>query len=303
MKPAGHRAIGIDLGGTALKAGALEPDGAPGESRTLPTQLERGPEDLVERMARAARELGAGRSVGLAVPGLLDRDAGVVLASPNLKAIEGYALRDELARRLGLAPRCVAFENDANAAALGEHRAGAARDERDFVMVTLGTGVGGGIVLRGELVVGEGGLGGEVGHVVVDPRGPLCGCGSHGCLEQYASATAAMRRARERGLDEDLVRLSGRARQEDGPERRLLHEIGADLGRGLAAAATLLDVRCFVVGGGFGAALDLLREGVLAGLAERTFGRARDDWRLVPAALGGDAGWIGAAAIGADAAG
>lgn len=292
------RAVGIDLGGTMVKVGALDVDGVPRESSSFASQLERGPADLARRMAAAARALGTAGSIGLAVPGLLDRAAGVVRSSPNLAPIEGFPLRDELARLLDLEPARVRFENDANAAAVGEQRAGAARSERDFAMITLGTGVGGGLLLDGRLVIGEGGLAGELGHLVIDPAGPPCGCGGRGCLEQYASATAAGRRAREWGLGEDPVDLTNRARAGGEPERELLREIGRDLGRGLAAPAILLDLRCFVVGGGFGAAFDLLRPGILAGLLERTFGRRAEDFRLLPAALGGDAGWIGAATLG-----
>ena len=298
LGPRAHRAVGIDLGGTSVKLGALDEHGKTVESHEFPSELHRGPADLTRRMADAARAFGAERSLGLAVPGLLDRAAGLVLASPNLAPIEHFPLRDELARLLGLDPRCVRFENDANAAAVGEHRAGAALVEHDFAMVTLGTGVGGGILLGGELVIGEGGLAGELGHIVIDPRGPLCGCGGHGCVEQFASATAAMRRAREAGLEPDLVRLSAMARSAPGPERKLLREVGRDLGRALAAAAILLDLRCFVIGGGFGGAFDLLHPGIVEGLLERTFGRVAEDYRVLPAALGGDAGWIGAAELG-----
>lgn len=296
------RSVGVDLGGTSVKVGALDAGGRRIGTREFPSELERGPADLARRMAEAARSLGVGSTLGLAVPGLLERAAGVVRKSPNLAPIEGFPLRDELARLLRLDPGRVRFENDANAAAVGEQRAGAARGERDCVLATLGTGVGGGVVLGGELVIGEGGLAGELGHLVIDPRGPRCGCGGHGCLEQFASATAAMRRANERGLDPDLAGLAARARRAAGPERELLEDVGRDLGRGLAIAATLLDVRCYVVGGGFGAAFDVLRPGILAGLVERAYGRGPDDFRLRPAALGAEAGWIGAALLASEAA-
>ncbi len=296
-----ERSVGVDLGGTSVKVGALDASGQRIGTREFPSELERGPADLALRMAQAARSLGVGSTLGLAVPGLLERTSGIVRKSPNLAPIEGYPLRDELARLLSLDPARVRFENDANAAAVGEQRAGAARGERDCVLATLGTGVGGGVVLGGELVTGEGGLAGELGHLVIDPAGPRCGCGGHGCLEQFASATAAMRRARERGLDPDLVALAERARRVPGPERELLADIGRDLGYGFAVAATLLDVRCYVVGGGFGAAFDVLRPGIEDGLVERSYGRTADDFRLLPAVLGAEAGWIGAAILAAEA--
>jgi glucokinase len=141
-------------------------------------------------------------------------------------------------------------------------------------------------------------MAGEVGHIVIEPSGPLCGCGSHGCLETLASASAASRRAAQAGLTDDLVRLAELAREREGPERALLVAIGRDLGHGLAVATSLLDLRSFVIGGGFGAALDTLLPGVRAGLAERCYGERLKSVRVERAELGADAGWIGAARLG-----
>jgi glucokinase len=291
------RAVGIDLGGTAIKAGAISETGTILDRRTVPVDVREGPGSLLDRIAEIARALGAEDGIGLGSPGVFDRGRGTILEAPNLHLLEGIQLCEEIARRLDVRADSVRLENDANVAALGEQWIGAGRGEADLLLVTLGTGVGGGLVLGGELFSGPGGMAGEIGHVVVDPSGNVCGCGARGCLETLASATAARRRAAERGLDEDLERLAATARRSDGPERDLLEEIGRDLGRGLAVALTLLDVRLFVVGGGFGAALDLLEPGVREGLAERSYGRGVDDLRIVPAALGPDAGWIGAARL------
>jgi predicted NBD/HSP70 family sugar kinase len=139
-------------------------------------------------MAEVARELGVERTIGLGSPGLLDRERGSVLEAPNLHFLEGVSLRDELAHRLDLPPKAVLLENDANVAALGEHWLGAGRGESDLLTVTLGTGVGGGLVLAGRLFSGAGGMAGEIGHVVVDPEGVRCACGKTGCLETILSA-------------------------------------------------------------------------------------------------------------------
>lgn len=297
------RLIGIDLGGTAIKAGACDDAGRILERRSVPTGLADGADAVIERMAGLARELGAEGCLGVGSPGLIDHAAGRVLECPNLKVLENVPLRDELARKLGFDPKRVRLENDANAAAVGEGWLGAGRTQRDFLLVTLGTGVGGGLILSGALYSGPGGMAGEMGHVCIDPQGPPCGCGRRGCVEQYASATAAGRRARELGLPAeepgDVVKLSAIARERAGPERDLCRAIGRDLGRGLAMAVTLLDLRCFVVGGGFGAALDVLLPGVRAGIEERTYGRRVAEVRVLPAELGADAGWIGAARLGA----
>ncbi|MBL8861990.1 MAG: ROK family protein [Planctomycetes bacterium] len=295
------RLVGIDLGGTAIKAGAADEHGAILARRSIPTGLAEGADAVLGRMAALARELGAERALGVGSPGLIDHERGVVLECPNLKALEDVPLRDELARRLGLPNSAVRLENDANAAAVGEGWLGAGRSHRDLLLVTLGTGVGGGLILDGRLYAGAGGMAGEIGHVCIDPEGPWCGCGRRGCVEQYASATAARRRAREQGLPAeqpgDLELLASLARAGAGPERDLLLAVGRDLGRGLAAAVTLLDLRCFVVGGGFGAALDVLAPGIQAGIEERSYGRRLADVRILPAELGADAGWIGAARL------
>lgn len=295
------RLIGIDLGGTAIKAGAVDEKGEILARRSIPTGLQDGASAVIDRMAALARDLGADGSVGIGSPGLIDHARGIVLECPNLKALENVPLRDEIARRLGFAPQKVVLENDANAAAVGEAWLGAGRTERDLLLVTLGTGVGGGLVLNGELYAGPGGMAGEIGHVCIDPEGPWCGCGKRGCVEQYASATAAKRRARELGLPPDspgdLEKLAAQAARAPGPERDLCTAVGRDLGRGLAMVVTLLDLRCFVVGGGFGAAIDVLRPGIHAGIVERTYGRRVETVRIVPAELGPDAGWIGAARL------
>ncbi len=290
--------VGVDLGGTAIKAGAISVGGEIIERRSIPAELERGPEDLSDRIAGLARELNFNGTIGIGVPGLLDRDAGRVIMSANLHQIDGFALVDAVAERLEVPSSKVALENDANVAALGEAWAGAGREEKDFLLVTLGTGVGGGVVLGGEIQTGAGGLAGEVGHICVSPDGPLCGCGKRGCLETLASATAASRRAKERGLTEDLAQLSSQARDGDSEAKELLFEVGLDLGRGLAAPTVLLDLRVYVIGGGFGAALELLRPGIEAGLEERAYGRVAGDYKILRATLGADAGWVGAARIG-----
>ena len=298
MSPEGHELrVGIDLGGTAIKAGAVSLEGAILERRSIPAELERGPLDLADRIAGLARELECSGGVGIGVPGLLDRDAGKVITSANLHQIDGFPLVDAVAERLGVPSSHVALENDANVAALGEAWAGAGRKDPDFLMVTLGTGVGGGVVLGGEVVTGSGGLAGEIGHICVEPGGQECGCGRLGCLETLASATAASRRAQAAGLPADLAEVNALASSGDASAATLLADVGRDLGRGLAAAAVLLDVRVFVIGGGFGAALDLLRPGIEEGLTERAYGRVADDYKILGAELGPDAGWIGAARV------
>jgi glucokinase len=253
---------------------------------------------VIGRIVELARELGATHSLGIGVPGLVDHSNGRITRSPNLALLEGFPLREHLATELGLNADRIHLENDACVAALGEFWMGGARDCSNVMMVTLGTGVGGGLILNGELFTGSTGLAAEIGHVVVDPTGPLCGCGNRGCLETLASAEAASRRCLAAGLPADLVEVAQLARSGDPTCSSLMHEVGQDLGRGLASALMLLDLEAFLIGGGFGAALDVLNTGILDGLLERSYGRSRAELRLLPAELGADAGWIGAAKLG-----
>jgi len=297
--------IGLDVGGSAVKLGALTPAGERLGERSV--AREDGAEELLGAAADAVRELcprpAGPTGIGVGLPGLLDRAAGRVEVSPNLPSLQGVDVRGLLAARTGVDPGAIHLENDANVAALGEQWLGAARGERDVLVVTLGTGIGGGLILDGELYAGRGGdgLAGEIGHVTVAPDGPPCGCGSRGCLETLASASAARRRALERSLPADapgdLELLAAHARRAPGPERELLEEVGRDLGHGLATVVCLLDVPTFVLGGGFSAALDTLEPGIRRGLAEWAYGERVSAVKIVRAALGPAAGWIGAASL------
>lgn len=297
---ADRRLVGIDLGGTAIKAGALRADGEVLAERQVDTPDEGGVEAVAAAIAGLARELGAEGGLGVGVAGLIDAAAGRVVTSPNLPEFEDAPLRDALAAELGWDAASIRLENDANAAAYGEQWLGAGRDEPDVLFATLGTGIGGGLILGGRLVHGVA-FASEFGHVVIEPRGEPCGCGSRGCVEQYASATAARRRATALGLPEgepgNLELLTRRAREGAPAEAQLLFKIGRDLGRAFAVVVTLLDVRSLVVGGGFSAALDCMEIGVRAGAEERSFVARRQEIRVRRAELANRAGWIGAARL------
>lgn len=292
------RFLGLDVGGTQVKAGLLHGEGERTHGVPQATHLGDGPDGFLDHLAQQAKDLGPFELVGMGVPGVFRSNTSILHRSSNLPELVGVDLGAGLAARLDLEPSQVLVGNDANLAAYGEQGFGAGRGQQDLLLVTLGTGVGGGVVLEGNVVTGPGSKGGEIGHILVQPRelgGQLCGCGSYGCLETLVSARAARRRAEDAGLRGSLPEICERARAAAGPERDLLHAIGRDLGSGLAYAVTLLDLSLFLVGGGFGKALDLLEPGALETLAERNYGN--DEPRLIPAALGEDAGWIGAARL------
>src|SRR5579884_2697097 len=185
-------AIGVDLGGTNLRAAAISRDGEVLSRIAGRAHLHEGREavitDMVTSITSIRDELGASSriaGIGIAVAGFIQLDKGIIVGSNNLPQFEGYALRDDIEQRLGTQ---VILENDANAAALGEKWRGAGRDVDDLVLLTLGTGIGGGIVSDGRILHGCAGMAGEVGHTTVVPNGNPCGCGNQGCLEKHASA-------------------------------------------------------------------------------------------------------------------
>ncbi len=197
----GYYAIGVDLGGTNLRIAAVDESGKLLSKTELETGVALGREHVIDDLCRATEAMQAkykGVSelcgIGVGVPGLIDSESGRLLESPNLPGWSNYDVKGDIERRLGTS---VILENDANAAALGEQWLGAGRDFESMGMYTLGTGVGGGLVLNGKIWRGWNGMAGELGHCNVEPDGHPCKCGSHGCLEQYASATAVVRMARE----------------------------------------------------------------------------------------------------------
>ena len=204
--------IGVDLGGTNLRIAAVEEEGRLVEKVTLGTKVALGRDHVINDMCDAIVHMtekynGSGTlmGTGIGVPGIIDMETGMIRESPNLPGWSDYPVRSEIEKRLGTR---VVLENDANAAALGEKWLGAAKNVPDMAMLTLGTGVGGGLVLGGRVWHGMNGMAGEFGHTTVEPNGARCGCGNYGCLEAYASATAVVRN-RSYGLVSPLSARDG----------------------------------------------------------------------------------------------
>ncbi len=306
--------IGVDVGGTKVAAGVVDEDGTVLARTRRATPPSAGPSDVEDVIAQCVQELRDGReveAVGIGAAGFIDADRARVLTSPNLPSWRDEPLRDAVQARVGLP---VVVENDANAAAWAEHRFGAGTGEPDLVVVTVGTGIGGGIVLGGQLYRGRFGIGAEFGHVQVVPGGRRCGCGQRGCWEQYCSGRALLREAREIA---DVRRVYGarlrelgdgrpegiearevtRAAQEGDPAAVECFEvIGSWLGQGLADLAAVLDPGAFVVGGGVGEVGELLLAPARRVLAERLTGTGQRPLADVrAAALGNEAGLVGAA--------
>jgi glucokinase len=287
--------IGVDVGGTKILAGVVERDGTVVTHREYPTPLESEAE-LLDGLEAAVRELldESVGAVGFGIPSRIDQRAGVAIGSVNIPLVD-VPFRDVMHQRLGLP---VEIDNDANAAAIAEWRVGAGRGTTDMIMLTLGTGVGGGLILGGRPYRGSIGAGGELGHLVIVHDGALCSCGGHGHLESYVSGKAADEVAREAfGPAADAHRLVRLANEGDAKAIELLTEIGRKLGSGLGSLINVFDPQLIVVGGGFAAAGELLFAPAREVMAREALKPMHDSVRVVRAELGTAAGMIGAAMV------
>jgi glucokinase len=294
------RVIGVDVGGTKTLAAIVTREGAIEARLEHPTDVSSqdallaGFDSIVEQI-REGHEVAA---LGFGIPSRVDQRTGRAVASVNIP-LEGVDFRDRMSERHGLP---VAIDNDANAATIGEWHAGAARGARNVVMLTLGTGVGGGLILDGRPFRGTTGVGAELGHIVIGIDGPPCGCGGHGHLESYAAGRVADQAARELyGQGSDGRELVERARAGESEAVEALADIGRKLGAGIASFVNVFEPELVVVGGGFGSAGELLLGPAREVVAVEGLEPARDTVRIVQAELGFFAGVIGAGMIGFEA--
>ena len=306
-------AIGIDLGGTNIKAALVADDGAIAVKSKRVCDPARGPEPVVNEMAQMCAELtaeaGISRErivgVGLGTPGPLDFDRGMILKAANLPGWIEVPIRDWLQSSVGFP---VVLENDANAAAFGEFWAGSGRGGGDMVMLTLGTGVGSGVIVNDRLLRGHFGNAAELGHMIVVPAGLLCGCGQRGCLEQYASASAVARRvhsAIQAGAPATLAAgsmpnardIEQAARAGDELCRRIWQEACLYLAVACVNIQHAFNPATIILGGGLAEAGDFLLDPVRDEFKKQTWSLCNDQPSIIAAALGYDAGVIGAAGL------
>jgi glucokinase len=295
---AGQAVIGVDVGGTKVLAAVVSRDGSLGERTERRTDVSSEQaflaqlDEMVEELRRHDPDVSA---LGFGIPSRIDQRRGRAVASVNVP-LQHVDFRDRMRERHGVP---VGIDNDGNAAAIAEWQAGAARGADHVVMLTFGTGVGGGLILGGKPYRGATGSGAELGHVVVELDGRPCACGGRGHLESYATGLAAGEQAREQlgeGVDErELVR---RAQAGEAEAVALLARIGRYVGAALATYVNTLEPELVVIGGGFGeAAFDFLRESAREVVERDALQPGRDTVRIVHAQLGTDAGVIGAGMI------
>jgi glucokinase len=321
----GHFSIGVDLGGTNLRIAAVDSEGKLLEKLTLGAEVKRGRDFVITEMCNAIQALRTKYrdsselvGIGIGVPGFIDMAAGMVMESPNLPDWTSFPVRDEIEKRLSTK---VILENDANSAAMGEKWLGAAREYEHMAMYTLGTGVGGGLIFNGRLWHGMTGMAGELGHFNIYSDGHPCGCGSRGCLEQYASATAVVRMAREaiaanesaelERLSRDPVQFTSRsiynlAVQGEAAAKRIFDNVGRALGIGVGAMVNSLNLPIYVIGGGVASSWDAFAPAMFEEIKFRSViysltspdAVGHDRGTIVTRALlGSDAGLYGAARL------
>lgn len=302
--------LAADLGGTNLRMAAVDREGGILYRTKHSTPKSERAEEIVSAITEAANECleavkkeGWIKAFGVALPATLNAPDGIILKAPNLPSLDSFRFSATVSDELNLP---VVLENDANAAAIGENWLGAAIDAQNAICVTLGTGVGGGIIINGKIVRGADGTAGEIGHICVEPLGEPCGCGSRGCVEQYSSATAVVRLTRElenqypKSSLQNKNRLTsldvfeaGKAGDELALE--VFRKMGFYLGIALADLINVLNPEIIVIGGGAAAGWDLFINHVQDQINKRAFEEPAKRAKLVRAKLGDDAGILGAA--------
>ena len=308
-------AIGVDLGGTNLRVAAVNENGGLFDHLNLETLVERGREDVVDRLTNGILELGSRwkdryqlAGIGIGIPGILRLREGILVASPNLPGWENFNVRAQIARRLN-AP--FLLENDANAAALGEKWIGSGRNVNHLCFLTMGTGIGGGLIFDGKIWHGASGMAAELGHVTLYPEGRLCACGNKGCLEAYAAASAVVKAAQEMlqagtaseglrklaasGLKLTSARVYELARENDPSAQEIYRQVGRALGLAIANFIAIFDIETFVLGGGAVDAWDMFEKSMFEEVARRSYVWRNDPRKILKSSLGSHAGIFGAA--------
>ena len=302
--------IGLDLGGTNIRAAAITKEGEILHRVKIATEVSKGKESVIANILKiieTIREKTKGfklSAIGMGIPGIIFFDKGIVARSPNFPDWIDFNLRERLSKDLDVP---FYIDNDANLAAFGEGCIGAGRNYNSFCMLTLGTGVGGGIILNKNIWRGEYGMAGELGHITIYPDGHPCPCGNKGCLEQYASATGIVRMAMEGNPPSPTFTKGGKegiitadmifqlAKEGDRFALEIFQKMGRILGIGIADLVNILNIELFVLGGGVADSWDYFIDSAIDEIKKRTYRITGERVKVVKAELGDDAGIFGAA--------
>ncbi|MFN3966882.1 MAG: ROK family protein [Endomicrobiia bacterium] len=302
--------IGVDLGGTKISAGIVDQSGKIISKTKLPTFAQKGPEFVINQIIKSIQQVikkskikhSQILGIGIGAPGPLDTEKGIIHHAPNLPGWNEIPLRNKIQSKIGMD---VFIDNDANLAALGESWIGAGKNVKNLICITLGTGVGGGLILDGKIFHGFQDAAGEIGHITVNPSGPKCNCGNYGCLEAYSSATGIVNRIREAikngeksSLKEPITskKVYEFALKGDKLSKRIMKEAGIYLGIALSTVANLLNLEMAIITGNVANAGDMIFEPARHEIKKRTIYPA-NKMKIVPAKLKTDAGIIGSARV------
>lgn len=307
--------IGVDLGGTNIKIGLVSNNGRIIFKTTLKTEAENGPKHVVNQIVKGIKLVCESKiikisGIGIGFPGTVSSISGLVESPPNLPGWGKVDLRKKIAKKFNVK---VHLENDANAAAIGELIFGAGRKFNSFVMVTLGTGVGGGIVLNKKIFHGESGAAGELGHIIIDINGASCNCGSKGCIEAYAGKNYLKSRvgAELANQSESLLwtltkndlhnvspkNIQAAAESSDKFASMIIQKLGEYIGTALVSASNMLDISTFIIGGGISGFGDLLLNSIKETVVQKVLAPKKKRIKIIPAKLKNDAGIKGASAL------
>lgn len=301
-----RKVLGIDIGGTNLRGALLSDDGKVIKRSKIPSGAGKGITYLVDTLAKFIKNFDAQKPacIGIGIPGIMNRKSGILTQAPNIEGVDNYPLVEMLNERLdGRTPFVI--ENDANCAAVGEYWMGAGKSATSsLVMLTIGTGLGGGIILGGTLWSGEDGMAGEIGHMTINSNGPLCNCGNNGCIETYVSAEALRRMV---GENPEIKNKLGQTDVAEYPEALMLlaengdktaesmwKELGKNLGTGIASLANILNMEMVVIGGGLSNAWNYFIEDTVNEVKKRGLRAPCESLKIERTALGDDAGIFGA---------
>jgi len=308
--------IGIDIGGTNLRGAVVDPKGKILKRYSLSSEANVGIDNLINNLIDLINNLRADfkiTGIGIGIPGILDSKKGIITQAPNIKNAANYPIKNALQNKIK--PTLpILIENDANCAALGEYRFGAGKNLNTLIMITLGTGVGGGIILNGEIWNGAHGMGGEIGHIKIYPDGNKCNCGNRGCLESYSSLVGIKNMikngVKENKINKKLLQKIKSTKQDKLPElfyeeaksgnsfsKRLWEEFGKALGIGISSLTNLLNVEIVVIGGGIANAWQMFIPSTKKAVKENTLIGPYQKLKISKSKLKNDAGILGAASL------
>ena len=308
-------AVGVDLGGTNIKIGIVSDKGKLVKSISIKTEADCGPKNVIANIIKGVETILAKnklkiQGIGIGCPGVVSIKKGIVENAPNLPGWKNVKLGPIIKEKFGYK---VHLENDANAAAIGELMFGAGKKFDSFVMVTLGTGVGGGIVFNKKIFRGEFGAAGEIGHISIDVNGPKCNCGSTGCIEAYAGNSYLKEQIRSelkdypdskvwKLIENDLSKVSPRiiqaaSEKKDAYAKFVIERMGKQLGAALASLSNLLDISTFIIGGGVAGFGEPLLDSARKTISERVLLSLRSRVLVIPAKLQNEAGIKGASSL------